>query len=273
MRRALAVLVVLAAASALAQDSASGACARWMSPALSDGPIALGFVDADVATGRRTCPRTEAALGARIDAVIDTPDFYGNILATGMLSGSYALSDKRELFATLELLRYQYVVNAVINTTQLAVGQTTVGASQVTFLGDAVGGAVSARLMLPTSFATGNTRVFGAEVGHSVTWRPSSNLELHGWAGADFSAGLSAAPAFPRFGGLLNAGVQYSPVGWFGAALDLDGRVGPLSYLAPAVALRFGLGRSVGAELAATLPVLGTDRHDAIVGLRLSYRP
>lgn len=272
MRRAFAVIAVVVSCSAFAEEE-GGVCSKWRSPGLSDGPIAVGFAEADVATGRRTCPRTEVALGGRLNAVIDTPDFYGNILGVGLLSGSYALSEKQELFATVEFLRYQYVVNAVINTTTMALGQTTIGGTQVTYLGESLGGAMSARLMLPTSFASGNARVYGAELGHSITWRPMTQLELHGWAGADFSAALSSGPAFPRLGGLINAGVQYSPVGWFGAALDLTGRAGAISYLAPAVALRFNLWRGLGAELAATLPVLGTDRHDAIVGLRFAYRP
>ena len=46
---------------------------------------------------------------------------------------------------------------------------------------------------------------------------------------------------------------------------------GPLTYLAPTVAFRFAIG-NLGIELAATRPLVGTDRHTVIGGLRVNYR-
>ena len=49
---------------------------------------------------------------------------------------------------------------------------------------------------------------------------------------------------------------------------DLNGHLGESAYLAPAVGLRAAIGKVVGIELGATLPLLGTIRNDAAFGLR-----
>ena len=72
-------------------------------------------------------------------------------------------------------------------------------------------------------------------------------------------------------GGVFIGGVQASPFTWGALAVDLTGRVGQLSYFAPSFALRFRVA-SLGIELAATLPVVGTDRHTVIGQLRLNWR-
>ncbi|MFZ5469340.1 MAG: hypothetical protein ACOZIN_07870 [Myxococcota bacterium] len=248
-----------------------GHCAAERLRGLFEGPVAFGYYEADVATGRRACPRTEIGLGAKAGAVIDTPDFYGGIAADALLFGSYALDDTRELFATLELLHYQFVQNATLKGTSLGLGQLTAGMSFYGYQSGAFRGSTSARLMLPTS-TLGNARIVGAELGHALSWRGLSKLEVHGYLGLDFSAALSAGPALPRLGGLANVGVQYSPLPWLGLVLDVNTHIGGATdYLAPALALRVGT-RSFGAELGATLPLLGNDRHDAVGGIRLAYR-
>ena len=65
--------------------------------------------------------------------------------------------------------------------------------------------------------------------------------------------------------------MQLSPLDWAALVVDLNGHLGPLNYLSPSVALRFKIS-SLGSELGATLPVVGTDRHDFIAGLRLNWR-
>ena len=72
-------------------------------------------------------------------------------------------------------------------------------------------------------------------------------------------------------GGVLTAGAQASPWSWAAVVVDATWRLGPKSYLAPTVALRFRVFR-VGIELAATIPVVGSDRHDFIAGLRANFR-
>ena len=121
-----AVVGALCASIAFAQDVSApapdtkpakqtGACAQWIAPGLEEGPVAMGFYDADTTSARRVCPRTEVSLGGRLAATVDNPDFYGNIGANALLSGSWAQTDTREFFATLEVLHYGFVQNAVIN--------------------------------------------------------------------------------------------------------------------------------------------------------------
>lgn len=271
MKRIVVVIAGLLATTAAAQPQGSP-CAVWRHAGLAEGPIGVGYYEADVATGRRVCPRTEVALGTRAGAVIDTPDFYGAIGASGLLSASHALSDRREVFATLEFLQYDWVTNAVIVQSRMGMGQLTAGVSQIVANGDRWATATTARVMLPTS-TTINVRVIGGEVGQGLTYRLSEGLELHGFAGLDVTAAVFAPSAQPRLGALVNAGVQYSPASWFGLVLDVNGRAGGYtSYVAPALGLRFRPFKNFGAELAATLPVTGSDRHDALVGLRLGYR-
>jgi hypothetical protein len=246
-------------------------CTQWGSSALGEGPAALGYAEADVTTGRRACPRSEVGLGARFGAIIDTPDFYGSVSVNGLLYGSWALRRTTEIFATLEAVSFNYAVNAVLTSTQLTLGHMTAGATQVLVEGDQFVGSVSARLLLPTSFEIPGARLIGGELGASGSWRPANWLELHGYLGGDLSGAIGRAAGLPRGGAILIAGAQFTPFKWGGLVVDLNGRLGPLTYFAPTVAFRFAIGK-VGIELAATRPLVGTDRHTVIGGLRVNYR-
>ncbi len=257
---------------AQAQTASQRGCERSTAASLGDGPITVGLAEADVATGRRACPRTELAFGGRAGAIIDSPHFYGAIAADALLSGSYAWSERRELFATLELLHYQYVQNATLKGKSVGLGQLTAGASAVTFESSRFTGAASFRLLLPTATANAHLHEVGLELGHALSYRAAPAIELHGYLGGEASAGLSGGAALPRFGALGVVGIQVSPWRWLGLVLDVDGRAGEVSSLAPALALRFGLTQALSAELAATVPLLGRDRHTGVAALKLSYR-
>lgn len=279
--RALMTAVALFSTFALAEESVEQArpaevveptgCAAWRAAGLNEGPVSLGYAEADVATGRRACPRSEVGLGARFGAIIDTPDFYGAVSVNGLLYGSWALRPTTELFATLEAVNFNYAVNAVLQSTQLTLGSMTVGATQVLLTQGTFVGSVSARLLLPTSFEVPGARLLGGELGASASWRPKSWLEVHGYLGGDLSGAVGRANGLPRGGALLLAGVQLSPFDWGALVIDFSGRLAALTYLAPSVALRFKIAK-VGIDLGATLPIAGTDRHLVIGGLRLNWR-
>ncbi|MCC6336345.1 MAG: hypothetical protein IT380_20460 [Myxococcales bacterium] len=246
-------------------------CNQGPAHGLPEGPVALGYFEADMATGRRACPRTEVGLGGRFGASIDTPNFYGNLGINGLLFGSFAVRPDVELFATLEAANFTYTVNAVLTATQLTLGNFTLGgAYQVLNRGTVMGG-VSARLLLPTSFETPGARAVGGELGFAASWRPKGWLEVHGYLGADVTSAFSRANPYTRFGGLLMAGAQLQPVSWFAFVLDLTGRLGEVSYFAPTAGLRFRIFK-FGIEVGATLPLAGNDRHDFIMGARFSWR-
>lgn len=281
MKRALLPMVLLAGV-ALAQEAAPQetttitaptpkACEAWPHRGLGEGPIALGYGEADVATGRRACPRTEVGLGARLGLILDTPDFYGAVDVSALLYGSYKLRDTTELFATLEAVSFTFAQNAVLTSTQLTLGDLTVGGTQVLFMGDRWIVGASARLLLPTSFEIPGARLLGGELGATASWRPTNWLEVHGYFGGDMSGAVGRAPAFIRGGGVLLAGAQLSPFDWGALVVDFTGRLGTLSYVAPSFALRFRVAQ-LGIELAATLPIAGTDRHTVIGGLRVNWR-
>ena len=263
-------LVLLTFVSLGAEPTPPLACDAWQSKGLNEGPAALGYAEADVATGRRACPRSEVGLGARFGAIIDTPDFYGSVNVNGLLYGSWALRPTTEIFATLEAVNFNYAVNAVLASTQLTLGNMTAGATQVLTQSATFVGSVSARLLLPTSFEIPGARLIGGELGASGSWRPQEWLEVHGYLGGDLSGAIGRAASLPRGGVVLIAGAQFTPFKWGGLVLDLTGRLGPLSYFAPTVAFRFAIGR-LGIELAATRPLAGTDRHAVIGGLRVNY--
>lgn len=282
--RAAALAIALFAARALAQDDGGiELSADAPAPPLPDscaagplveGPIVLGYQEADVATGRRLCPRNEVGLGTHALMIVDTPNYYGDVLVEAVVFGSYKWDEKTELYGYLEAVDWEFVQNGSLKATDLTLGNLTIGATrQLWSRGNELLGGVTARLLLPTSFATPGSRPLGIEAGHLTTWLPLRGLEVHTFIGGDVSIGLGSSGALPRGGGVLTVGAQYSPWTWAGVALDLTGRLDTArSFLAPALALRFAFNR-FGVELAASLPLAGDDRHDLVLGLRLSYRP
>lgn len=280
--RALLSAVLMTAGLALAQEATveqpkpaeqtqPEGCGAWRAPGLNEGPVALGYAEADLATGRRACPRTEVGLGARFGAIIDTPDFYGAVKVNGLLYGSWALRPTTELFATLEAVNFNYGVNAVLTSTQVTLGNMTVGGTQVLFTGSRFVGSVSGRVLLPTSFEIPGARLLGGELGASASWRPLHWLEVHGYLGGDLTGAVGRANGLVRGGAVLLLGAQVSPFDWGAIVVDLNGRLGALTYLAPSLAFRFKIAK-LGIDLAATRPLVGTDRHTIIGGLRLNWR-
>jgi hypothetical protein len=265
MRALLFALIATLPAALRAEDTAC------TSSALPEGPAAVGFLEADWSTGRRACPRTEVGLGGRFAAIIDTPGFYGNLAVNGLVFGSWAVRPDLELFGTLEAVSYNFAQNAVLKATQLTLGNLTAGASWAYLRTSRFTSALTGRLLLPTSLEIPGAHVAGIEVGDNASLRPLSWLEVHGYLGAEFTAAFSRAESLPRVGGVLLAGVALSPVEWGALVVDLNGRLGPNTWLAPAVGLRFKIFR-LGIELSATLPVAGSDRHNFLFGGRFSWR-
>ena len=83
----------------------------------------------------------------------------------------------------------------------------------------------------------------GGELGANAMWKPISWLEVHGYLGGDLTGALGRAAGIPRGGGTLIAGVTLQPFTWGALVIDLNGRLGPLSYFAPTAAFRFAIGK------------------------------
>ena len=246
------------------------ACQKWKARGLMEGPAFVGYAEADFAIGRRACPRSEVGIGADFGAIIDTPNFYGDVGIQALVYGSWAINDKTEVFALLEAYDWQFTVNAVISGTRATLGNATLGLSRQLYQTDDVAGAVSVRVLLPTASNIPGTRNTGAEVGHSVSLRAASWIEVHAYAGVGFTVGLGPAP-LPALTLAGMIGAALTPVSWFSLVLDVTGGLAGRSFFAPSAALRFRVG-SLGIEIAVTRPFAGDDRHDAIGAARFAWR-
>ena len=253
-----------------AAEPALRACGKWKAPALMEGPAFVGYSVADFAIGRRACPRSEVGIGADFGAIIDTPNFYGDVGIQALVYGSIALDEKTEVFALLEAYDWEYTVNAVISGTRATLGNATLGISRQLYETDEVAGAASLRVLLPTASNIPGTRNTGAELGHSVSMRPKSWLEVHAYAGVGFTVGIGPAP-LPGLTLAGMIGLALSPTSWFSLVVDLSGGIAGRSFLAPSAALRFRV-FNLGIELAVTRPIAGDDRHDAIGAARVAWR-
>ncbi|MGQ0506705.1 MAG: hypothetical protein ACT4TC_15440 [Myxococcaceae bacterium] len=289
MRKLLSLVVTLACTAVFAeepgvtQSAEDNVAAEVASPcrprasALPEGPVFTGYAEVDTGVARRACPRTEVGLGGRGAAIIDAANFYGALNADALLFGSWALPNQRtEIFATAEIVHWAYAQNATLKGTSLGLGQLSLGATHVVLSSDRAALAPTARMMLPTATGVTGVHLLGVELGLSGELRPVTPIELHAYAGADLGVGVfSPAPAQPRWGALVVLGMQYTPWRWFGVALDFAGHFGSraaVDYVAPALALRFAVGKAVGIDLSASLPLAGADRHDFTGALRLTYR-
>lgn len=272
------LLIAAISSTALAQEVSQpvteplrGGCVSADARGLPEGPIAMGYVEADLASGRRACPRNEVGLGVRGLGIIDTPAFYGDVGAKGSLFGSWAVRPTTELFATLEAVSFGFTQNATLTKTEITLGHMTAGVAQVVYDTERLSGAITGRVLLPTSFEIPGMRLVGAEFGHTVSWRPKSWLEVHGIASIDLTLGLGGARSDPRIGALGLVGAMWQPTSWFGLVLDVSGRAGRISYLAPTIGARFRIS-SFGIELGGSLPIVGNDRHDFVASGRFSWR-
>jgi hypothetical protein len=268
--RPLIVSMVLASL-AHAQEPPRSACLdRPGDGGLFDGPVRIGLLAGDLGSGHRYCPRSELSLGARARAIIDVPSFYGNLGIDTRLEASYSFSGKGELFTSLSFLSWQFAQNATLTGTSLGAGPFSVGGSVVALDRPNVIITPYARLLLPS-----DGRTMGGELGVSIGGPFSKMFSSHALFAGHLSAGVAAGPADVRLGFLMLVGVVWTPARWFSFTLDAQlhfGSRGPLDWFAPAAALRFRLWRGLGAELSAVVPVVGEDRHDAVLLLRFGWR-
>jgi len=239
-------------------------------PGLFEGPVAIGLLAGDLGAGRRACPRSELTLGARALATIDTPGFYGNLAVGARLEGSWSIRGRGELFASFTFVDWQFVQNATLKASNLTAGPLTVGGSVLAY--DTRGLAISpyARVLLPT-----DGRTIGLEYGVSLAGIFARRFGAHLLAAGDLSAGIGPGPTSARGGALILVGLAWTPARWFSFTFDAQlhfGALAPLDWFAPVAALRFRLWRGLGAELSALVPVVGGDRHDTALLLRIGWR-
>lgn len=263
------MIALLAVSAALA-----GPC-DGLYDGMPDGLVSPFLHDGGLGRAHSACARTELGLGANGYLVVDTPNFYGNIVAAGVVDGRARLTDAVELFGSIELVRYDSVIGALSSST-LGPGHTAVGASGRVWANDTTQVAVNGKLVLPTAFLLyQHSWPVGADLGVAMAWSKSAKFRVDAQVGGLGSGAISGAGAQPRAGAQAHAGVEWRPVKPLGLVAGLDAGFAyeaPVDHVAAQIGLRTHLGRRGGLELAGVVPFAGRERALASVALRGNVR-
>jgi hypothetical protein len=252
---------------------------RGTTDGMATGPVTAGLLDGDLGRAHRACGRTEAGISGGGLLIVDLPNFYGRISGNLTVDGSWAIGERSELFATVELLRYESLITPM-SSSSLGFGHTALGAARRVLQGSIWSLGVHGKIVLPTAFGIyKHSWPFGVDAALSVQVRPLDFLSAHAELGGLFSAAASRGASLPRAGGSATAGLELRPARSFALAVDLHAVVAyadpantPLDVFAAALALRFADGRRFGFEIGATVPILGRERALANLDLRGSVR-
>ena len=272
------IAALLVASGARAQESGSGSGSDSGCPATARpiGPSQASYLDGQLGVPRRACMRTELALSGDGYLVARPADFYGNIRIGARLSGSYVIDDRVEIWASLELLRFQNIISAV-STAYTGLGYTSLGATLPLLREERRAIAAYARLVLPTT--TGLDRAaqpLALELGGTAELDAHPNLRVHAWLSLVGSIALSQiAPADPRGGLRVGGGLDWVPYEALSFVLELASGFGyrdGLDFLAIQAAIRLALGDVMGVELSGTVPLAGAEVALASATLSLSAR-
>jgi hypothetical protein len=240
-------------------------------PALPSGPVQAWLGEGMMGLAVPTCATTSVGLAPRASLLVDTPNFYGRIQATGTFDATFAPSERTSFGLALEPFHLESVISA-LNSSWLGYGATTFTAMQrIDGDGGPVELAMVGRAGLPTPPGVTNNPTFGAEVGLAVATRPTNPVEGHAQLGMVMTGGLRG-PLALRSGLPVTVGVGWSATRRFGLAADVQSSFGTwaaVDHVALAPALRFGAERW-GLELAGTVPVAGRER--SLAALRLGWR-
>ncbi|MBW1877539.1 MAG: hypothetical protein JRI25_12150 [Deltaproteobacteria bacterium] len=241
---------------------------------MPDGPVTAGLFNGDLLRAHRVCGRTEVGTFGSAYLVMDTDNFYGHIVASGFLDGSLAVDEDTEVFARLELARYDSVI-APFPDAYFGTGFTAVGVSRRVRTTDSSSLAVNGKVVLPTTGLYRNAWPFGFDAGLAAVYAGVSRIRVHAQLTAAFEVAAGAGPASPVLGVSPTVGAQWRPGRAFALVLDLTsshGMTDEVDYVAGALALRFSDGKRFGMELGASVPFAGRERALATVDLRLSAR-
>ena len=282
------LLLSLAALSAAPEVKPLDTTAASDSSAMATGPLQSGLLEGDVGLVRRGVPRTELGLAVRPALTIDSPGFYGNVVAGLELSGSYQLGQRSELFGSLTALQFRFLQNATLKKTQLSLGPTSLGASCAAIQQERFTLATFIRAHLPTSSEFVHVRPFGFEPGVVIHAQPMPTLAWHAGATLPLSFGDSlASGAHPQLLVTALAGAQWLPFTWFSVVAELGSQVNvvgacadgsncfapprALQQVTAGLGLRFKAG-NVGFELEGLVPFAGASRVTGAGSLKAAYR-
>lgn len=237
-------------------------------------PVALSYSAGPIGSVRRSCLRDELAFGLNALAVIRVEEFYGKLVGAGVLSGSWTIDGETELFAALEVVRYQQLIRS-LSASHFNLGHLALGATRTIFSGDRGRLAWTAHTTLPTAIGLyDRTVTFALDTGLSGATRLERDLSLHGYFGVRGTIGAGAGPAQPKGQLLLDAGAAYRIQSWLAIAVDLEGAAGEravLDHAALGVGLRFAVGDRLRVDLSAKAPLAGDERALASAYAGVAY--
>lgn len=249
--------------------------APCLDDAMAEGPVTAGLLDGDLGRGRRACPREEIAVGVGGLLAVDTPNFYGHLLGSLVVDGSWRLDERTEVFGLVEAVRYDSVISA-LTSTYLGVGHTALGAGRVLIAGDAGVLSLNGKVVLPTAVGLyRNSWPFAWDLGLSGVVALSDAVRLHGQLGGLASAAASKGPTQGRVGAFTTAGAELRLGTAFAIVGDVVGGFGytaPVDVVAAGLGLRFANRKRWGLELGGTVPFAGRERAAATVDLRTTAR-
>ncbi len=268
MKRSLLFVVALGLVSARAEAKCTES---WR--AKLEGPAPVGFLPARLGTGIAACAHDELEVAAAAQAIVEPADFYGNLLAAGVIAGSWTWLERGAVFGSYELLRYQTAISS-LTASSFAPGRLTLGASWRFVESDAWVVTGYLRSLVPTPGPPyANARPFGYDAGASLQLGLSESWTGYGTIGGLVTGAISDGPADLRIGLTTIAGATYRPSHDFAFVTEMDARFGrgsALEYFAVGAGLRVHLDRR-GFELFVKVPLAGRERSLVTAGLRLRY--
>jgi hypothetical protein len=234
-------------------------------------PVITPLRDPEVDRQRTACLRHDVSADLLASALIDTPGFHGEIDGALQLGGRYLLRESLEVGASLRVLRYQFVQNAVNKATEAQFGPLALTATYGRHWGvSAV--ALSGALEVPYTRDNIDTAHLGGSLTLVVMNRLGDRWTLHsrlGFVGARaWSLGGSTGRMAFRAGADVVRHVRESRWGFdLGAEMQAgwyDGFDG--------TTIRLGAQRAFGARryrgmLGVGLPVGGDERTNAIIDI------
>ncbi len=264
IRLSLAALALAWSGAALADP-----CAEL--DGMAEGPVAVGIRPGELGRAHRVCGRSELALGGSAYLLADAPNFYGHIVGTVDLDGSYHLESSRtEVFARAEIVRYDSVIGPLPDA-WFGPGWFSAGVAQRIATSEKGALGINAKILLPSHYR--NAYPIGVDLGLAAQYAPNTWLRVHGQLSAAFEANAGKGPADPAFGVAPTVGVALRPGRAFAFALDVAGSFGltaPVDHLAVLPAFRFSDGKRFGFELGLAAPLLGRERALVLADLRFS---
>jgi len=276
---ALPAVCAFASLLGVATSAHAGRCHR--AEAAPRGPIGLtlgarepGLFHAAFGAPPPACAYGSFGLDLRAGVLVsganDTPNLYGAIAAEVLLHGSVPLNDRVWFTASWGVLEYRELHNATVVSRTTGLGAFTLGAHVRAAYGTTWQLAPFVRaLVIPgMAYSIGA----GLEPGLAALWAPGNRVGVLASFSLPISTALRPAPAAWVAFAHVSAELALRPLSHFEVALGAEARFGlapdvGLASLAPVLGLRLHGGSHGYLQLAAMLPLLGSDATLGRIGL------